>query len=63
MSQTLDTMIEFVQGCVPNQLTILNENVIDDLNFIIRRHKYDKCRLYQVEVYYYQMNRVIVIFI
>ena len=56
-------MIEFVQGCVPNQLTILNENVIDDLNFVIRRHKYDKCRLYQVEVYYYQMNRVIVIFI
>ena len=45
--QAVDSLIEFVQGCVPNQLAVFDAKIIDALNFILRRHRYDKCPEYQ----------------
>ena len=46
--QAVDSLIEFVQGCVPNQLAVFDAKIVDALNFILRRHYYDHCPAYQV---------------
>ena len=42
--QTVETLVEFSQGCLANQAAIFDARVMDALNFIIRNHSYKGCK-------------------
>ena len=42
--QTVETLVEFSQGCVANQSAIFDARVMDAINFIIRNHSYKGCK-------------------
>lgn len=46
--QTLGTLIDGVQGCIPNQIAVSDAKGIDAINFVVRRHQYPGCKASEV---------------
>ena len=46
--QLAETLDEFCQGCVGNQIAVFDAQVIEDINYILRRPKFGKTPIYKV---------------
>ena len=46
--QLLETLDEFCQGCVGNQIAVFDAQVVEDINYILRLTKFGKCEPYKV---------------
>ncbi len=46
--QLLETLVEFAQGCTPNQQAIFDAQAIDDVNVLLRRSNFKDAPAFKV---------------